>query len=171
MPTDDDDARLAELFDRAARLMVTKQTARTMLRDVEERIQTVKQEIIAAGGVVGHAMNTKHGLLRLDEGPVTGRRSVDRDYLVANYESLPKPVRDILDDPGVATVGLSRLDPAVRQAVVDADGVKVSPRAVTVADAESMLPRGMRAMAVTEQQRGPAVLVLDDGGISVADNE
>lgn len=167
----DDDTNFAALFDRAARLMVTKQTAMTMLCDVEDRIATVKAEIIAAGAVVGMAENTKHGVLRVDEGPVTERRAVDRAVLVANYESLPKPVRDILDDPGVATVKLSELDDPVRDAVAASEGVKIALRSMTVAEAEAMLTRAMAAKVISEQKRGAPVLVLDAGGVSVGDND
>lgn len=168
-----DQHRLKMLMAKAAELLVLKGTLLEALEQQEERLRAVRDEIAGMRVPAGKEFQVQNGVVRVEQGKVTGRRSVNTVWLDEHFEDLPPEVRAlcdlreslVIDVAAVDFDDVEVLDGIAARAGGERRSARVWPK---VGDLEALLPAELVASAITAQERGPIRLVFEEKGVSVS---
>lgn len=165
--------RRQELAEQARKLLETQAAAIGMLKNIWTELEGLRDQIVADGGKAGDVWDMEDGhVVRLERGAVKDRRGVKTDWLDDHFEDLPADVRRLCDIKETATVDVADLPaPVVFDLKECGVEFKTKHKWPNVGDLEERLPPEIAKQAITEQTREKPVLVFEERGISVGQND
>lgn len=173
--------QMQALADRARQLLEAKAAAMVMLGDLNRKLEELRDEMVAAGAEAGGVWDMPDGEVKLEPGRVTTRRGVDTRWLDDHFEDLPADVRELVDVKETATVDLGKaperlameLSASASLNEASSGWLKVDRKSVwpKVSDLEERLPPEVAEHAITRQVRDKPVLVFEQRGIAVGQND
>ena len=172
--------RMDELVEKAVQLLNAKAAAHSMVADLNRRLEELRDEMVEAGACAEDTWDVTDGELKLEPGRVTVRRGVRTDWLDDHFEDLPADVRGLCDITETVAIPDMAKAPSVVYAAIreqmrifGEDWLKFDTKLKwpRVSDLEKRLPPEIAAQAITEQKRDKPVLVFEQRGISVGQND
>ena len=161
-----------ELVEKAVQLLNAKAAAHSMVADLNRRLEELRDEMVEAGARAEDTWDVTDGELKLEPGRVTVRRGVKTDWLDDHFEDLPADVRGLCDVVQTATVDFNALTSRQIDELVEAGAeFRTRNKWPKVSDLEERLPPEIAREAITEQKRDKPVLVFEQRGISVGQND
>lgn len=165
--------QMQALADRARQLLEAKAAAMVMLGDLNRKLEELRDEMVAAGAEAGGVWDMPDGEVKLEPGRVTTRRGVDTRWLDDHFEDLPADVRELVDVKETATVSIDHRVQASEIARLVELGAEFETKNKwpKVSDLEERLPPEVAEHAITRQVRDKPVLVFEQRGIAVGQND
>lgn len=165
--------QMQALADRARQLLEAKAAAMVMLGDLNRKLEELRDEMVAAGAEAGGVWDMPDGEVKLEPGRVTTRRGVDTRWLDDHFEDLPADVRELVDVKETATVSIDHRVQASEIARLVELGAEFQTKNKwpKVSDLEERLPPEVAEHAITRQVRDKPVLVFEQRGIAVGQND
>lgn len=165
--------QMQALADRARQLLEAKAAAMVMLGDLNRKLEELRDEMVAAGAEAGGVWDMPDGEVKLEPGRVTTRRGVDTRWLDDHFEDLPADVRELVDVKETATVSIDhRVQTSEIARLVELGAeFQTKNKWPKVSDLEERLPPEVAEHAITRQVRDKPVLVFEQRGIAVGQND